>query len=91
MATNTRTAQNGSVRPRWLYCGTYTTGTDHLYNTSIGRLVAVTPDGDREHVAELVEASLDEWMAFVAQKRGWTDRRLFETLGDAVAAGVDRV
>ena len=88
MATNTRTAENASVRPRWLFCGTDETGTDHIYNTVTGRVVAVAPDGDREYVAELAAGSIDEWMAFVAQKRGWRYQRLFETFGDALAAGM---
>lgn len=88
MATNTRTAENASVRPRWLYCGMDATGTDHVYNTVTRSVVAVAPDGNREHVADLVEASIDEWMAFVDQKRGWADRRLYESFGDALA---DRV
>ncbi|SEO75122.1 hypothetical protein SAMN05216388_101835 [Halorientalis persicus] len=91
MATNTRTAENASVRPQWLFCGTDKTGTDHVYNTVTDSVVAVAPDGHREHVADLSEASIDEWMAFVAQKRGWADRRLFETFGDALAARVSRV
>jgi hypothetical protein len=88
MPTNTRTAENASVRPRWLYCGTDETGTDHVYNTVTGTVVAVAPDGDREYVAELTESTVDEWMAFVAQKRGWADRRLYERFSDALA---DRV
>ena len=91
MATNTRTAENTSVRPRWLFCGTDATGTDHVYNTVTGFVVAVAPDGDREHVAELVDASIDEWMAFVAQKRGWADRRLYEHFGDALANRVSNL
>ena len=41
-------------------------------------MVAVASDGHREHVADLTDASIDEWMAFVDQKRGWVDRRLYE-------------
>jgi hypothetical protein len=89
MATNTRTAENASVRPRWLYCGMDATGTDHVYNTVTRSVVAVAPDGDREHVADLAEASIDEWMSFVAQKRGWADRRLYESFGDALAERVN--
>jgi hypothetical protein len=88
MATNTRTAENASVRPQWLFCGTDETGTDHVYNTVTDSVVAVAPDGHREHVADLSEASIDEWMAFVAEKRGWNDRHLFKTFGDALAARV---
>ena len=33
MAMNTRTAENASVRPQWLFFGTDTNGTDHVYNT----------------------------------------------------------
>jgi len=90
MTTNTRAAENASVRPRWLFCGTDTTGTDHVSNTVTGHVVAVGPDGEREHVAELTEATIDEWMAFVAEKRGWATRRLYESFGDALAARVGR-
>jgi hypothetical protein len=91
MATNTRTAENASVRPQWLFCGTDETGTDHVYNTVTDYVVAVAPDGHRKHVADLTEASIDEWMAFVAQKRGWSDRRLYEHFCDALADRVSGV
>jgi hypothetical protein len=68
------TNRNG-VRPKYIPLGTDADGATHTYRTTDRAVIAVA-DGAREHVESLPSsASLDDWMDFVADKRGWADRR----------------
>ena len=81
------TNRNG-VRPKYINLGTDGDGATHTYRTTDETVHAVAADGTREHVEQLAGASVDDWMAFVADKRGWADRQygvgLVEILADAM-------
>lgn len=75
------------------FVGRDATGARHRHDPRDDTLYVVTDDGV-EHTEDLDGRSLDEWVAFVADRRGWdvrpdTDADLGEWLTDALdGAGV---
>jgi len=85
--TTDRTNRNG-VRPKYLALGTDGEGASHTYRTT-DRTVIVVADGGREIQRALdAETDVDDWMDFVAARRGWERKQygvgLVEMLVDAL-------
>lgn len=76
-------------RPNYSYTGTDTDGADHIYRTIDETVHVITPNGDREHVEQLNGRSIHEWMAFVDDKRGWSDQYLAESFGKTLNHAVN--
>jgi hypothetical protein len=58
-------------RPTYIQLGTDAADRQHTYRTA-DETVHVVCDGDRVHVERLDGRSVDEWMAFVDTRVGWT-------------------
>jgi hypothetical protein len=58
-------------RPTYIQLGTDAADRQHTYRTA-DETVHVVCDGDRVHVERLDGRSVDEWMAFVGERVGWT-------------------
>lgn len=76
-------------RANYLHAGVDTDGSHHVYRTIDETIHVITPAGDREHVEQLDGRSVHEWMAFVADVRGWTEQYLVDSFGDALEQATD--
>lgn len=76
-------------RANYIHAGVDTDGSHHVYRTVDETIIVVDTDGRREHVEQLDGRSVHEWMAFVAQKRGWTTQYLVDSFGDFLAESTD--
>jgi len=92
MATNTTqtvpekasTTNTNDVRPAYIRLGTDATGASHVYRTT-DETVHVVIDGEREHVADVADRPVDDWMAFIRDRRGWATERYGVGLVDMLA------
>ncbi len=93
MSTTTTThetvseAPTADPRPTYLPIGTDGEGAHHVYRT-IDESVHVINDGKRIHREDLGERSVNEWLAYVADVRGWTEQHLYVTPGEAIADSI---
>lgn len=70
-------------RPAYIPLGVDALGESHVYRTT-DETVFVIDDSALSHREALDGRSVDSWMAYVSDRRGWTSRRYYATLGDAV-------
>jgi len=70
---------------KWARVGTDSFGSRHYVNFERGYLYVVTASGQLEHVQDLRNAQLEEWMEYVADARGWLDRQYGGSLFDGLA------
>lgn len=88
MATNaTRTQNRTAVRPTYFDLGQDAGGAWHTYCTLTDE-VHVVADGERELVQALEGRDIEDWMAFVAQERGWDDRQYGTLFGDVLGGAL---
>jgi len=91
MATNTshdRQKSSVNVRPAYIELGTDATGASHVYRTT-DETIHVVADGGREHVADVADRPVDDWMTFVRQERGWADEQYGVGLVDMLQQRVE--
>jgi ribosomal protein L27 len=82
----TRKNSSPRIRQRYYNLGTDTMDTTHVYRTTDETIFAVA-NGTIEHRFDLdtIDKSADEYMAFVAEQRGWAQRQY------GFAAYLDRI
>lgn len=83
------TSRGNDPRPNYIFLGTDTNGSDHVYRTVDETVVVITSDGDREHVHELDGRSAHEWVAHVGDVRGWDTQYLVESFADFLDSAGD--
>jgi|GEM_PF-4143612 len=88
MPTRTHHRDKTGVRPRYTLLGTDEHGSTHLYNTHDDQVIVITAANTLEQRVALDGRSVDEWMAYVDDARGWLDRRYHATLVDALASRI---
>jgi len=89
MSTNTRSTQNRiDPRPRYFALGVDGDGAQHCYHTRSDTVIVVR-NGKREHVEDMHGRSLDGWMAYVADARGWDTRRYGRSIVDQLVSGFE--
>ena len=59
-------------RPDYVILGTDGAGAHHVYRTR-DETVHVVRDDTREHVEQLGDRPVEEWMAFVGDRRDWAE------------------
>lgn len=69
-----RTQDSTAVRPPTVFLGVDSAGAHHVYRTRTETVHVVHPDRGRTHTERLRGRHADEWMAFVADRRGWARR-----------------
>jgi hypothetical protein len=87
MATNAD-AQNGTdsrVRDSTITLGEDERGALHIYRPHDELVHVVTADGKREHVEDVAGRPVEDWMAFVEDRRGWEDKRYGVGLAEMAA------
>ena len=94
MSTNARSPQERTaVRPRTIHLGIDGAGDHHIYRTQTERVHVVDPDAGRVHVERLRGRPVEDWIAYVTDRRQWRDRRfglgLVEMLSRATEAEAD--
>lgn len=57
-------------RPTYLALGRDAEGREHVYRTFAEEVVVIR-DGQRVHIEQLGNRSVDDWMAFVRERTGW--------------------
>lgn len=89
MATNARTTNQGiDPRPNYFALGVDETGAHHCYCTKTDT-VHVIVDAERQHIQELGEKIVDEWMGFIDARRGWRSRRYGRSLAEKLVEGLE--
>jgi len=58
-------------RPTTVELGEDQRGADHIYRPRDELIHVIAADGTREHVEDMRGRSVDDWMAYVADRRGW--------------------
>lgn len=76
-------------RPNYSLLGIDEEGAHHIHDTRTNAVHVITQDGDRELVQDLDGHRVSEWMTYVAGRRGWSTRYLFDSAGDAFADALD--
>lgn len=74
------------VRPTYIVLVTDADGADHIYRTD-DETVHVVTDAGRDRVEQLGARSVDEWITFVDERRGWRHRSYGRNRLADVAAG----
>lgn len=71
---------------KWYRIGTDEYGSQHWCNFEKATVYVVTASGQLEHVEKLYlqNATVEQWMGFVDDARGWDDRQY----GTSLAAGL---
>lgn len=92
MSTYVRSSENDTgrtdPRPHYIPVGTDGEGAHHCYNTRREEIVVVR-DGRREHAQALDGRPVEDWIEYVADRRGWETQYLFQSAGAAWAAALD--
>jgi hypothetical protein len=82
---DTADQESTAVRPTYVPLGVDAEGRHHVYRTTNETVHVVGRDCGREHVEPIGRRPVDEWMTFVAERRGWDRRDYGQGLGAAVA------
>lgn len=91
MATKNPTqGKRTDPRPNYSLLGVDSEGAHHIHDTKT-QAVHVIRDGEREVVQDLDGHSVSEWMDYVEDERGWSERYLFDSMGDAFAGALEEV
>lgn len=89
MQYKTRDKKRTDPRPDYIHLGVDSEGTSHCYRTTDETVHVVNADGDREYRYDLDGRSINHWMDYVEQKRGWATRHMWADLGEAVSARME--
>jgi hypothetical protein len=76
-------------RPTYITLGTDAEDRSHVYRTP-DETVHVVADGDRVHVEALEGRSVDEWMAYVDERVGWTREVYGVGIAEMAARALER-
>ena len=76
-------------RPTYIELGVDAEGRSHVYRTS-DETVHVIADGERVHVEALDGRHVDEWMAYVAERVGWTREVYGVGIAEMAARALER-
>ncbi len=87
MSTKTPGRNKTSVRPDTIVLGVDDFGCQHVYRTAT-ETIHVVEDGERVHVEHLGNRHADEWMAFVADRRGWSERNYGGGINGAITRAI---
>jgi len=84
MPPNARTSQKVVAgRPAYMVIGRDETGASHVYRTT-DETIHVVRDTEREHVQHLGARPVEDWLAHVADARGWAETHFALGLEDFV-------
>lgn len=75
MSYATTPEKSTAVRPTYVPLGTDSEGRHHVYRTDDETVHVVDPDGGRTRRESLGTRPVDDWMDFVAYRRGWARRQ----------------
>lgn len=76
---------------KWTIIGTDGDGSEHVVDFVSRTVYVVTPDGNLEHTEylEAKGASVEAWMKFVDDKRGWQERNYGRSVGEMLADSME--
>lgn len=75
-------------RPDYILVGRDRSGADHLYRTTDETIIVIA-DAQRTHVQPLWGRSVDDWLQYVDDRRGWGYQRLFQSARAAWADALE--
>lgn len=58
-------------RPTYLALGRDAEGREHCYRTATEEIIVIR-DGQRTHIEDISDATVDQWMEFVASRISWS-------------------